>query len=223
MGQSLGLPRVRVPASLELGAHALAFNGPPHRTRLQDVELGASPSPAASHLTCLHRRVLHCCRCGQRRRLDRIPFLLFPLVDASTALLVTLVMTRRALIRTGGLAVASAAVLFGIPALATVVQHQIDPYGLRGLVTEKGWLRPMKVVREDEETVYVLQFETAATGEAKDDVCYEALRVSEEMIRRHDFFDGTEPVIRLTRPDAPEKEIGRAGYSSRGKWFCSYE
>lgn len=156
-------------------------------------------------------------------RFHRVPFLLFPFVDTSTALLLTFVMTRRGLVRTSAFALAGVVLLIGVPALTASVQQQIDPYGLRGMTTEKGWLRPIKVVREEETTVYVLQFEPAANNENQDDICYETLRVYEQMLQRHEPFDRTTPVVRLTRPDAPEKQIGHARYSNNGRWLCSYD
>ncbi len=156
-------------------------------------------------------------------RWHRVPFLLFPLVDSSVSFLLTLVMTRRGLLTTGAVASVGGIILFSVPTLVTAVHEHIDPHGFRDIVAHEGWVRPVEVLREGDRTVYIVALLPSSHDAHEKSMCLEVLSVYEQMLERHDPFDRTEPVVRLTRDSRPDEPIGQARYSTRGHWYCTFD
>jgi len=156
-------------------------------------------------------------------RWHRVPFLLFPIIDASTALGLTFLRSRRALRISFAIAFAGAIAAVLLPSLIDDIRSSQRDAQLERVRSDDGWFQSRGVTSDGLQTIYRLELETGADERSLDELCYDALSAYEQMLEIREPDDRTDPVIQFIRSESSPRAIGEARYSARGRWLCEIE
>lgn len=156
-------------------------------------------------------------------RWHRVPFLLFPLVDASTGLALSFLRSKRALLISAAIALAGTFAMITIPNWMEQQRVSKRDARLEQVESDRGWFRSRGVESDGLQTIYRLELEKGIDQHSRDELCYDALTAYERMLEIREPDDRTDPIVHFIKTESSHPTSGEARYSSNGRWLCEID
>lgn len=132
-------------------------------------------------------------------RWHRIPFVLFPLIDVTTVLMLSAMYLSFSVLRVLIPAFVVVTTLgYFAPAVMEEFQRRSSADSVEGLTSRNGLLRSVSVYQEKDSTIYSMELLVIVNaGASTESVCIDAVFLYERVLALQEPFDNSKPVVRF--------------------------